>query len=155
MRTFVFSNHFEAMVAAAELRNEGYSVEIYDESVAALWGPMSVGGVRMVVEPIEGAKTNEEVDTIEASDRPIDNVLRWIVASILVCGGLFLLSGLVLNFVSNPARFSTLFLLTTLLAVGYLGIVSLIAEFTRKLVTHPLVVAAGALVWVAAKLLIG
>ena len=155
MRTFVFSNHFEAIVAAAELRNDGYAVEVYDESVAALWGPMSVGGVRLAVEPILGIESTEGVEGIEASDHPVDNVLRWVFASILVCGGLSLLFGLLFDAASNPARMLMFLLVTALLMVAYVGAVSLIAEFTKGLVTRPLVLGVSVFVLLITKLLIG
>ena len=155
MKTFVFSNHFEAAVAAAHLQNEGFTVEVYDESVAALWGPLAVGGVRVVVEPGREGESTEEALLLPTSDGPVDIVLRWIFASVLVCGGLCLLFGLFFDAISNPARLLMVLLGAALLAVFHVCIFSLIAESTRRLVTHPIVLWGGVLVLLITKLLIG
>ena len=45
-----------AYLAVARLRNEGYVASVCDDAVATIWGPLAVGGVRVVSsdEPIEG-----------------------------------------------------------------------------------------------------
>ncbi|WP_411845553.1 hypothetical protein AAFN60_18120 [Roseibacillus persicicus] len=155
MRTFVFGNHFEAAVAAAHLRNDGYAVEVYDESVAALWGPMTVGGVRMVVEPARECECAEETLPLPAVDGPVDKVLRWTFLSVLVCGGLCLLFGLLFYATSDYSQILMVLFVTVILFLVHVVVVSLIAESTRRLVTHPLVLWGGVLVLLVAKLLIG
>ena len=91
----------------------------------------------------------------DSKDSAVDNVLRWLFAAILVCGGLSLLGGFLANAASGPGRMLFILVLTAFLAVGFIVVFGLIAESTRKLVTHPFVLWVGVLVLLITKLLIG
>ncbi|MGJ8726145.1 MAG: hypothetical protein ACSHYB_16435 [Roseibacillus sp.] len=155
MKTYVFSNHFEAAVAAVELRNDGYAVEVYDDSVAALWGPMAVGGVRLVVDPIQDRGSFGENELLQVGDGPVDVVFRWVFAFVLVGGGLSLLLSLLFDAASSPAKLLMVLVLTGVSALGCIGVFGLIAEFTKKLFTYPLAMGLCASVLLLAKLFVG
>ena len=100
-----FHNFEAAALAVAKLRDDGYFARICDESVAALWGPGAVGGLRVIVsdEPIE-----DEIKSLPSS-MLIEAFLRF---GRMVAAGLWIFLGISLGLivlraaVSNPLGFA-------------------------------------------------
>ena len=157
MKTFVFGDCFEAMIAASRLRDEGYAVDIYDEAVASLWGPMAVGGVRVIVhgrDGVEVADENEEDERAEAAEGLLDRMLRRFAMSVLGLGGCLLVSSLLLVAFFNPAGVS-LVVLGSILLVFWVSALAGIAETTKKMSRSPLGIGIGAALSVASILVFG
>lgn len=100
-----FHNFEAAALAVAKLRDDGYFARVCDESVAALWGPGAVGGLRVIVsdEPIE-----DEIESLPSS-MLIEAFLRF---GRMVVAGLWTFLGISLGLivlraaVSNPLGFA-------------------------------------------------
>lgn len=115
-----YQNYETAALAVAKLRAEGYYATISNDSVASLWGPGAVGGVRVVAsdEPIEDA------DVVSLPDSPILNALmavaRWILFGLWIAlSGCFAFL-LVMQFMAYPVVtivFLLLFALVLFLAI--------------------------------------
>lgn len=52
-----FATHEEAAIFASAMRSEGYFAEILDEGMGPIYGPLTIGGIRVLVsdEPLQDA----------------------------------------------------------------------------------------------------
>ncbi|MGJ8724323.1 MAG: hypothetical protein ACSHYB_07190 [Roseibacillus sp.] len=155
MRTLVFSDHIEAAIAASRLRSEGYAADICDESVSSLWGPLTVGGVRVFVSEGVELELSSGSEVLSDSDGWADKLLRWVFVMVFLSGIVFCIGGFFSLVISNPEELSLFPVFCSLLAVGSVFALSLIAEPTKRLVRSPLVLGVCAVVLVITKLFIG
>ena len=157
MKTLVFGDYFEAVIAAAQLRNEGYAVDVFDEAVSLLWGPMSVGGVRLFVHGREEGEVADENDGGEVAvvaEGFWSRFFRWFVMFVLCSGVFFLVGGLLMAASLNPVGLSMVVLTLLVLVVGAIALAG-IAESTKKLSRYPLVIGIGAALSFASILFVG
>ncbi len=155
-----FGTREEAAIFAATMRSEGYFAEILDEGMGAIYGPLAIGGIRVLVS--EQPIATEPDDALqESTDRPLhepasgDGEFRQtvrfftvgLVAFGLIALALFILAG-TRNSPESIVRLLTpvlKYLLVLGLAFAVLG--PLMGGFTRWLRGESTSAATGCLRW--------
>lgn len=141
-----FGTREEAAIFAAAMRSEGRFAEIFDEEMGSIYGPLAIGGIRVLVsdqasEEPEGGANGERIENPMAGSTPEGGVflqaLRLFTVSLVACGlialVLFMLSG-----ASQSPDFVTRFLVGVLKYPLILGLVFAVmgpwmGSFTRWL----------------------
>ena len=141
-----FSTREEAAIFASSMRSDGYFAEILDEGMGSIYGPLAIGGIRVLVsdEPLEDAvdgAAGPQEPASKADDGEFLKTLRMLVVG-LVGFGLAVVVVMLLSVTSeNPlglARILYHFLkIPVLIGVAFVIMGPLMGNFTRWLRGEP------------------
>ena len=130
--THRFATYEEAGIYAGAMRSEGYYAAILDEHMGFIYGPLAIGGFRVIVsdDPVE----DEEPLVFAAS--PLDPVLdaiRLLVVAFVSLGIVILAVQFMKLPASYLADFAGLVLRCTFLAAVFCLLIPLVEPMTRAL----------------------
>ena len=88
-----FATREEAAIFASAMRSDGYFADILDEGMGSIYGPLSIGGIRVIVsdERIESAANEAESNelsppTAKPEGGEFLTILRMVVVAVIVLG---------------------------------------------------------------------
>jgi len=140
-----FATREEAAIYASAMRSEGHFAEVLDEGMGAIYGPLAIGGIRVLAsdEPFDDALDPAEAGELggghlsagEAAGGEFQRGLRLFVVSLVAFG---LLVGLLLPLATETPRGAATMLFHSLkiplvLALSFVLLGPLMAGFTRLL----------------------
>jgi hypothetical protein len=104
-----FATREEAAIFASAMRSDGYLAEILDEGMGPIYGPLTIGGIRVLVsdEPIAGNETESTATPppdAKADDGELLTVIRLTVVGVTALGLLIVAVMLLAAHARNPAE---------------------------------------------------
>lgn len=105
-----FATHEEAAIFASAMRSEGYFAEILDGAMGTIYGPLTIGGIRVIVSdgPVGNDDGSGETDATmpPPAGKPHDGefltILRMLVVSVAALGVVILVVLSLSAYSGNP-----------------------------------------------------
>jgi hypothetical protein len=142
-----FSTREEAAIFASAIRSDGYFAEILDEGMGSIYGPLAIGGIRVLVsdEPLEDA-VDEEAGAQELSGKADDgellNTARMMVVGLVGFGLAVVVVFLLSTTSQDPAglarKLYDYLKIPVLMGLAFAIMGPLMGDFTRWLRGEPL-----------------
>lgn len=139
MKTTHFSTLEAAHLAVARLRNDGYAAFVCDDAVASIWGPLAVGGVRVVASEEPVAEADRIADFPTSQQRVvISGLVRFAVMALLSVVAACVLVGLFALAADDPLRIALYLISNTIPIVGVLLLAALLAPWIHGILAKSL-----------------
>ncbi len=103
-----FATREEAAIFASAMRAEGYYAGILDEGMGAIYGPLAIGGIRVIVSDESAENEGDESSAVqtlpptESNDGELLTTVRLLVVGVAACGLVILAIALLAAFSNQP-----------------------------------------------------
>ncbi|HSP43440.1 MAG TPA: hypothetical protein VLO11_11260 [Luteolibacter sp.] len=102
-----FATREEAAIFASAMRAEGYYADILDEGMGSIYGPLAIGGIRVIVSEESAENDGDDSYTVpsppaESDDGELLTTLRLFVVGLVACGLVVLVIALLAAFANQP-----------------------------------------------------
>lgn len=155
MRTITYSNFEEASLSVAQFRSEGYIANCCDESAPLLWGPATVGGVRVFVseEPVDDELYAEEVKTGGISF--LDRLVAGVFLALFFVGSLYCLFTLAFFAFSSPVSVLAFVVGAFCVSLTCVSVLAILVEPMKLAIQNGLIASLVVIGLIIARLFIG